>query len=120
MALGRALDKLREGVERAIESLGTGFLAHRANARLKDALESGELDKQEYYRQILRLVYRLIFLFVAEERDALLDPNATEDWYGSPPEGLQDRTGLIYQRDRYYDGERGPVRRRCGRMGFVL
>ena len=75
----RALDKLRDGVEKAIESFGTGFLAHRANTRLKDALESGELDRQEYYRQILRLVYRMIFLFVAEERDALLDPNATEE-----------------------------------------
>ena len=75
----RALDKLRDGVEKAIESFGTGFLAHRANAQLLDALESGELDKQEYYRQILRLVYRLIFLFVAEERSALLDPNATKE-----------------------------------------
>ena len=75
----RALDKLRDGVEKAIESFGTGFLAHRANTRLKDALETGELDTQDYYRQILRLVYRLLFLFVAEERDALLDPNATEE-----------------------------------------
>ena len=74
-----ALDKLRDGVEKAIEAFGTGFLAHKANTRLKAALESGELDSQEYYRQILRLVYRLIFLFVAEERDALLDPNATEE-----------------------------------------
>ncbi|MBI2895541.1 MAG: N-6 DNA methylase [Deltaproteobacteria bacterium] len=74
----RALDKLRGGVEKAIESFGTGFLANRANNRLREALESGELDKQEYYRQVLRLVYRLIFLFVAEERDALLDPDADD------------------------------------------
>lgn len=74
----RALDKLRGGVEKAIESLGTGFLAHRANTKLRDALENRELDKQEYYRQVLRLVYRLIFLFVAEERDALLDPQAED------------------------------------------
>ena len=74
----RALNKLRDGVEKAIEAFGTGFLAHRANTKLRKALENGELDKQEYYRQILRLVYRLIFLFVAEERDALLDPNADE------------------------------------------
>ncbi len=72
----RALDKLRTGVERAIEAYGTGFLSHRANTRLREALQSGELDKQEYYRQVLRLVYRLIFLFVAEERGALLDPAA--------------------------------------------
>ena len=74
----RALDKLRGGVEKAIEAFGTGFLANRANTKLLQALESGELDKQEYYRQLLRLVYRLIFLFVAEERGALLNPDADE------------------------------------------
>lgn len=75
----RALDKLRGGVEKAIEALGTGFLSHPANTALRAALESGKLDKQDYYRQLLRLVYRLIFLFVAEERGALLDPNALEE-----------------------------------------
>jgi len=80
----RALDKLRDGVEKAIEALGTGFLKHRANTMLREALEKGGqeqggLDKQDYYRQILRLVYRLIFIFVAEEREALLDPAASED-----------------------------------------
>ena len=74
----RALDKLRGGVEKAIEAFGAGFLASKANTRLHEALASGELDAQEYYRQVLRLVYRLIFLFVAEERDALLDPDASE------------------------------------------
>ena len=37
---------------------------------------SGELATQDYYRQLLRLVYRLIFLFVAEDRDLLLDPRS--------------------------------------------
>ena len=74
----RALDKLRGGVEKAIESFGTGFLAHKANERLHVELESGELGTQEYYREVLRLVYRLIFLFVAEEREALLDPDADD------------------------------------------
>ena len=31
---------------------------------------------QDYYRQLLRLVYRLIFLFVAEDRGLLFDPKA--------------------------------------------
>ena len=80
----RALDKLRDGVQKAIESLGSGFLRHEANTVLREALESGELDKQDYYRQLLRLVYRLIFLFVAEERRTsrgmpyLLDPDARD------------------------------------------
>lgn len=72
----RALEKLREGVEQAIESLGRGFLAHPANTELRQKLVSGELDKQDYYRQLLRLIYRFIFLFVAEDREQLLVPDA--------------------------------------------
>jgi hypothetical protein len=71
----RALDTLRHGVEDAIQTLGAGFLAHPANHELHVALRDGTLDGPAYYRQLLRLVYRLLFLFVAEDRDALLDPN---------------------------------------------
>ena len=72
----RALDQLRSGVEKAIEALGRGFLSNTANTVLRDRLRTGTLNKQEYYRQILRLVYRLILLFVAEDRGVLLNPNA--------------------------------------------
>ena len=71
----RALDQLRVGVEQAITALGAGFLAHPANAKLRGRLQSGALEKQDYYRQLLRLVYRLLFLLVAESRDLLLDPH---------------------------------------------
>lgn len=71
----RALDTLRHGVEDAIQTLGAGFLAHPGNHELHVALRDGALDGADYYRQLLRLVYRLLFLFVAEDRDALLDPN---------------------------------------------
>ena len=74
----RALDHLRDGVELAIEALGRGFLRHRDNAALHDALAApGALSTQDYYRELLRLVYRCIFLFVAEDRGVLLDPAAT-------------------------------------------
>ncbi len=72
----RALDQLRGGVEEAISALGRGFLAHPANRDLREKLYKGELDAQDYYRQLLRLVYRLIFLFVAEDRGLLFNPNA--------------------------------------------
>ena len=72
----RALDDLRNGVQEAITALGHGFLAHPENTRLLQRLRSGALDTQDYYRQILRLVYRLLFLFVAEDRDLLLSPDA--------------------------------------------
>jgi hypothetical protein len=80
----RALEDLRNGVENAINALGSGFLACRSNSLLKDKLRSGELDKQDYYRNLLRIVYRLIFLFTAEDRDLLLLPDAdkqTKDLY---------------------------------------
>lgn len=74
----RALDQLRNGVEEAIKSLGSGFLSHLANTELKEKLKTGTLDKQEYYRQLLRTVYRLIFIFASEDRGLLLDPQADQ------------------------------------------
>jgi len=72
----RALEELRNGVEGAINALGRGFMQQRANQRLQERLKSGELSAHNYYRQLLRLVYRLIFLFTAEDRDLLLLPDA--------------------------------------------
>jgi hypothetical protein len=72
----RALDRLRRGVEHAITVLGSGLLAHPANSELRKKLRQGDLSTQDYYRQLLRLVYRLLFLFVAEDRGLLLDPEA--------------------------------------------
>ncbi len=75
----RALDQLRSGVEAAIAALGSGFLRHPGNKTLRQRLFAAELDKQDFYRQLLRLVYRLIFLFVAEERRLLLLPEAVDE-----------------------------------------
>jgi hypothetical protein len=75
----RALDKLRDGVQKALACLGTGFLRGRGNRALQDALATGKLSTQDYYRQLLRLAYRLIFLFVAEDRGVLLDPATTPE-----------------------------------------
>ena len=74
----RLLDGLRDGVQHSIEFLGQGFLADPVNAALREKLRSGALDKQDYYRQILRLVYRLLFLFVADDRDLLLAPTSDQ------------------------------------------
>jgi hypothetical protein len=68
----RALGLLRDGVAEAISALGNGFLDHPGNADLRTALESHALDVKDYRNSLLRLVYRLLFLFVAEDRGALL------------------------------------------------
>ena len=85
----RALDDLRGGVEKAIRALGQGFIEHPDNDTLRQRLRSGELGVQDYYRQLLRLVYRLLFLLAAEERDLLFAADAAprqkevyRDYYG--------------------------------------
>lgn len=75
----RVREQLRSGVETAIATLGTGFLCHPANEELRAQLSTGELSRDDYYRQLLRVVYRLLFLFVAEDRGLLLTPGATDD-----------------------------------------
>src|SRR5207253_2150289 len=83
-------DALRSGVETAIATLGEGFLEPGRNAPLKEALREGRLSVQDYYRELLRLVYRLLFLFVAEDRELLHDPSASDNakqlyarWYST-------------------------------------
>ncbi len=73
----RALNELRDAVEKAVELLGRGFLRYSGNQELRRKLRHGELSPEEYKTQLLRLVYRIIFLFVAEDRD-LLHPEETD------------------------------------------
>jgi hypothetical protein len=65
---GRVRDRLRDGVEKALRILGSGFLAHPQNTGLTAKIQAGNLTAVEFHRQLLRLVYRLLFLMVAEER----------------------------------------------------
>lgn len=64
----RILGDLRQGVEKALETLGQGFVGHQQNHELREALRSGSLSLSDFHAQLLRVVYRLIFLFVAEDR----------------------------------------------------
>ncbi len=75
----RALETLRGSVEKAIEHLGRGFLQAAANKSLHGKLRSGELTMEGYFHQLLRLVYRLLFLFAAEDRGLLHPPTADGD-----------------------------------------
>ncbi len=80
----RALDDLRDSVQNAIESLGAGFLLYPANTGLREKLTSGALSVHAYYSQVLRQVYRLLLIFVSEDRDLLIPadvPPETKDIY---------------------------------------
>ena len=69
-----ARERLRGGFEAALLALGTGFLQDPA---LRARLQSGEVPITDFFGQLLHLVYRLIFLFVAEDRGLLHPPSAS-------------------------------------------
>jgi hypothetical protein len=52
------------------EALRTGFLSHPGNGALRAALQSTQdgYDRQAFFEELLRLVYRLIFLATVEDR----------------------------------------------------
>ncbi|MFE2295638.1 Eco57I restriction-modification methylase domain-containing protein [Streptomyces sp. NPDC059452] len=72
----RALKELRKGVEKALTVIGGGLIAHPDNAKLREALHSRTLTVRDLHPALLRLVYRLLFLFVTEDRGLLLHPEA--------------------------------------------
>jgi hypothetical protein len=92
----RALGHLRDGVQRAISILGTGFLTHPDNPQLRARLDpqAGDLRLEDLNRALLRVVYRLLFWFVAEDRALLLQP-------GPPDADPDERNRLRQARDRY-------------------
>jgi N-6 DNA Methylase len=72
-----ARDRLAAQVETALKVLGSGFL--EANPDLAARLKSGNLNLTEWFNELLRLVYRLIFLMVAEDRNLLHPEKAKAD-----------------------------------------
>ncbi len=101
----RVLEGLRNGVAAAIEALGQGFIGHPQNDGLRERLRSGELTKDDYYRQLLRVVYRLLFLFVAEDRELLHPPMPNQSAEGNDVKAEKARSARSLY-DEYYSTRR--------------
>jgi hypothetical protein len=80
----RALLTLQRGIAAALQHLGTGFVSYRENTELRETLAVATDADRDLHRALLRIAYRLIVLFVAEDRDLLhtstVDP-PTRDLY---------------------------------------
>lgn len=103
-----ARNLLRRNVEQALEDLGQGFVSHPANTALREALGNGSLSTRDYFRQLLRLVYRLIFLLTVEERGILHPPGSAESAKGLFERGyslkrLRDKAVRRSAHDRHHD-----------------
>ena len=64
-----ARDQLAGQVKDALLCIGSGML--EANPSLRNKLVSGEIDLKGWFNELLRIVYRLIFIMVAEDRNLL-------------------------------------------------
>lgn len=69
----RIRDGLSDAVKESMQALGNGFLQHPANEALREKLRNKTITPKQYYDQLRRLVYRLLFLMVTEERDLIYD-----------------------------------------------
>lgn len=78
---GRVRDRLRDGVEEAIKILANGFLRHQRNEDLRERVKDGKLSPHSFYQQLLRLIYRFLFLMVAEERNLITENLVYRDYY---------------------------------------
>lgn len=72
----RIRDGLAKVVEKAIQDFANGFLSHSANDDLVLSVTSGKLQPVQYYQNLLRLIYRLLFLMVIEERGLVFPADA--------------------------------------------
>src|SRR6202012_2514817 len=103
--------RLRDSVEEALFELGSGILEHPANVALRNRLTNaagGLLSKPDFFRQLLRLVYRLIFVMTAEDRDILFSPDATQESKSTYATGyslarLRERSRVKAAWDRHHD-----------------
>lgn len=109
--------KLRYQVADALRALGTGFVSHPANGSLRAVLQNPDsgYDRQAFFEELLRLVYRLIFLATVEDRRdrgtgerLVFDPKATEAAKARYLSGysltwLRERAVRRSQHDRHAD-----------------
>ena len=75
----RIREGLSKAVEQAILDFGNGFLSHPDNEVLRTAVAKSDISAVDYYQQLLRLVYRLLFLMVIEERDLVFPPKTLRE-----------------------------------------
>jgi len=71
--------KLGYAVKQAIATLGLEFINHPKNISLREAVKNGNINSDEFYRHQLRIIYRLLFLFVIEERNLVFGESKTPE-----------------------------------------
>jgi hypothetical protein len=81
----RVRDRLRDGVEDCLQQLANGFLRQSPELRQRthpNTTGNERINAEEFYRQLLRLVYRFLFLLVSEDRGLISPDPLYREHYG--------------------------------------
>lgn len=100
----RIRENLRDGVTASLNYLGNGFLKHAKSEKLREDLQRGTITVDDYFQQLLQLIYRLLFLFTTEDRNLLHTSEATSEQREMFENGYSaSRLRKRVLRRRYYD-----------------
>lgn len=91
----RIRERLSVAVESSIRELANGLLLHPQNENLRRLVLEHKIEPNEYYLHTLRLVYRMLFLLVIEERKLIYADKRDEE--------LNKKRGIYYD---YYSIQR--------------
>ncbi|MDN5215034.1 N-6 DNA methylase [Fulvivirgaceae bacterium BMA12] len=67
----RIRDQLRHKVKEAMEILANGLIWEHSNEKFTLAIQEKKIDPLQFYKFLLRIIYRIIFLGTIEERDLI-------------------------------------------------
>ena len=65
----RIRDGLSKAVQQAMTVIGNAAIENQVNSTLRDALSSGELEVTTFNKELIHFIYRLLFLFIIEDRN---------------------------------------------------
>ncbi|MCX6148124.1 MAG: N-6 DNA methylase, partial [Candidatus Kapabacteria bacterium] len=74
----RIRNGLRNAVKDSIQLFANGFMNNPSNVKLKEKINNDNFESSLFYQIMLRLIYRLLFLIVIEERNLLFTPNTNK------------------------------------------
>jgi type I restriction-modification system DNA methylase subunit len=87
----RIREKLSFAVQNALLALAQGFLKNPHNIALRQKIQNQTLTPKAFFAQLRRLIYRLLFLRVLEERNLIYPPSP------EPQEKTTDFPAIYYQ-----------------------
>jgi hypothetical protein len=74
----RIRNGLSQAVKESLVALGNGLLQQPENEQLRQWIADDKITAFDFNHQLLRLIYRLLFLMVTEERDLIFEDSTDE------------------------------------------